>query len=379
VRIGIFQPSFVGAGGVEKVIAETVLRVPEYDWTLYALRYDSKNVERFFPQMKKVNVTSVPTVNVPNWLPSRLRRPETDSFLELVSYRRFLSSNRIDEDLVIAHLSFATVVPFYTNIPAIWYCHCATRYLYEEWIQKEIEDLIGLTPFWARWLRNYLRKTETSCARKFVKILCNSEHTKNKLKKYFDSEADVVYPGVELPPETQPLYGNTFIFPCRLNYYKRVDIAIKATALLRDIPELRLKIIGKGMAEKSLKTLVKDMKLTSVDFVDSVPDLAEEYRDALGVVYLPKDEDFGIVPLEAMAYQRPVIGANEGGLCETIIDGMTGFLVKADPLVVAAKMRQLFLDRNMTAAMGNAGRLRAANFSWDSHVEQLRRYIQEIV
>lgn len=377
MRIGIFQPSFVGAGGVEKVIAETVLRVPEYNWTLYALRYDSKNVERFFPQMKKVDVTNIPTVNVPNWLPSRLRRPETDSFLELVSYRRFLSSTRIDEDLVIAHLSFATVVPFYTNIPAIWYCHCATRYLYEEWVQKEIEDLIGPTPFWVKCMRNHLRKTETSCARKFAKILCNSEHTKSKLKKYFDVKADVVYPGVELPPESQPLYGNTFIFPCRLNYYKRVDLAIRAMALLRDIPELRLKIIGKGMAEQSLKRLVRDLKLTSVDFEDSVVDLSEEYRKALGVIYLSKDEDFGIVPLEAMAYQRPVIGANEGGLLETIIDGKTGFLVEAAPKIVADKMRQLFMDRKTSEQMGRAGRLRAAEFSWDKHVELLKSCIEE--
>lgn len=378
MRIGIFQPSFVGAGGVEKVIAETVLRVPEYDWTLYALRYDSKNVERFFPQMKKVNVTNIPPVNVPNWLPSRFRRPETDSFLEVCSYRRFLKSYPIKEDMVIAHLSFGTIVPFYTNIPAIWYCHCATRYLYEEWIQKEIEKLIGLTPFWARWMRNYLRKTETSCARKFARILCNSEHTKTKLKKYFDVEADVVYPGVELPPESQPLYGNTFIFPCRLNYYKRVDIAIRAMALLRDIPELRLKIIGKGMAEQSLKTLVRDLKLTSVDFEDFVEDLYEVYRKALGVIYLSKDEDFGIVPVEAMAYQKPIIAADEGGMRETVVNGKTGFLVQPEPAMVADRMRQLFLDRNMALEMGKAGRARAAMFSWDSHVAQLKNYIREI-
>jgi glycosyltransferase involved in cell wall biosynthesis len=364
---------------VEKVIAETVRRCPEYEWTLYSLRYARENVEKVFPQMGKVVIVNVPEVMAPEWLPSKYRRPETNSLLELWSYRRFLTSHPIKEDLMIAHLSFATVVSLYTKVPAVWYCHCATRYLYEGWIQKEVEDLIGRTPVWAKWLRKYLRDAEISCAKRFAKVLCNSWHTQKKLKEYFDISATIIYPGVELPPAFTPAYGNYFLLPARLNYYKRADVAIRAMAYLKDIPALRLKIVGKGMAEQSLRALMRDLELTSVDFEDFVADLSEEYRKALGVIYMSKDEDFGIVPVEAMAYQKPIIAADEGGMRETVVDGETGFLVQPEPAVVAGKMRQLFFDRNMALEMGKAGRARASMFSWDRHVTQLKNYIRDFV
>lgn len=379
MRIGIFQPSFVGAGGVERVIAETVKRMPEHKWTFYGLRYDRENVERFFPQMRGVGVAKIPALALPGPFPSRFRRPEIYNLLDSWSYRWYLSTNRINEDVVIAHLSFATVVALYARVPAIWYCHCATRYLYEDWVQKEMEDLIGPAAPWAKLIRNYLREREMSSANKFTKIICNSKHTQNKLRMYFNLEADVIYPGVEIPADTGTFYGNCFIVPSRLNYYKRVDIAIKAMDYLRDIPGARLKVIGNGMAKENLKVLARDMGLTSVDFSDPVPDLSPEYRNCLGVVYLSRDEDFGIVPVEAMSYRKPVIAADEGGLRETVIDGKTGFLVRPDPESVAARMRQLYFDRDKASEMGEAGRTWASEFSWDRHVEQLRKAVEGIV
>jgi glycosyltransferase involved in cell wall biosynthesis len=59
--------------------------------------------------------------------------------------------------------------------------------------------------------------------------------------------------------------------------------------------------------------------------------LLDLYATCKGVVYTPIDEDFGLVPVEAQASGKAVVGVNEGALRETIINGQTGFLVDAHP------------------------------------------------
>lgn len=56
-------------------------------------------------------------------------------------------------------------------------------------------------------------------------------------------------------------------------------------------------------------------------------------RHAVGLLYTPVNEHFGITPLESMALARPVIACNTGGPCETIVHGKTGYLVNGTPQV----------------------------------------------
>jgi glycosyltransferase involved in cell wall biosynthesis len=103
----------------------------------------------------------------------------------------------------------------------------------------------------------------------------------------------------------------------RLVAYKNFELAIKAFNRLG----WPLKIVGTGVQEKRLRAIAGP----TIEFVGQVTDerLAELYAGAAAVVF-PQEEDFGIVPLEAMASGRPVIAYRGGGALETVIDRITG-------------------------------------------------------
>jgi glycosyltransferase involved in cell wall biosynthesis len=103
----------------------------------------------------------------------------------------------------------------------------------------------------------------------------------------------------------------------RLLAYKRVDVAIEAANRLR-IP---LKIIGDGRDEKRLK----EMAGPTVEFLGRLGDrdVVDCLQRSRALVF-PGLEDFGIVPVEAMACGKPVIAYGRGGALDTVIDGVTG-------------------------------------------------------
>jgi alpha-1,3/alpha-1,6-mannosyltransferase len=106
-------------------------------------------------------------------------------------------------------------------------------------------------------------------------------------------------------------------------------------------------------------------------------DVAATYQRCRFVVYLPFEEELGIVPLEAMGAGKPVIGSNEGGLMETIMAGKTGFLVDSEKAFQEAA-RQLIGSEELCRAFGEAGRAHAQPFTWERTTEQIERLCTEI-
>ena len=92
-------------------------------------------------------------------------------------------------------------------------------------------------------------------------------------------------------------------------------------------------------------------------------------------------EPFGIINLEAMACERPVVASAVGGIPEVVIPGKTGLLVPpADPRALADGLNRILGDRDMARAMGLAGRRRAVDhFSWSSIAAKTRRMYEELL
>jgi len=117
-----------------------------------------------------------------------------------------------------------------------------------------------------------------------------------------------------------------------------------------------------------------------VEFRSLIPDeeLVRLYNQARLTVYAPVMEPFGFVPLESMACQTPVIGVREGGVRESITDGVTGWLVDREPEELAATIGTL-LDRVAEVdRVGKNGRSCVeANWTWDKSVENIEHYLQQ--
>src|SRR5262249_26109064 len=113
-----------------------------------------------------------------------------------------------------------------------------------------------------------------------------------------------------------------------------------------------------------------------VDVRGFVPDeeLIQLYANALAVCYLPFDEDYGYVTLEAMLSAKPVLVTNDsGGGGGVIEDEHRGLIVEPESGAIAESLDRLYSDRELARCMGERGnnKLRSMNLSWSRVVEQL--------
>ena len=98
------------------------------------------------------------------------------------------------------------------------------------------------------------------------------------------------------------------------------------------------------------------------------------YAHALGVVFVPRDEDLGYITLEAMYAAKPVITCTDsGGPLEFVLPGQTGWVTEPTPEALAEAIEALWANKARSAAMGQAGRERVQSLglSWDRVVETL--------
>lgn len=176
-------------------------------------------------------------------------------------------------------------------------------------------------------------------------------------------------------------------------------MALRSFAYLRtlfqssSIPSIHLYVIG-GYDERlrenveyyhELQQLAEELKLDSslITFVRSFSD--EQKREYLSkchcILYTPRFEHFGIVPLEGMQAGRPIIATATGGPLETIINGQTGYLCD-EPLMenFAQRMKEFVEKKNLSKEMGDAGRRRVnEKFSFQPFARKLNEHIEDLL
>jgi glycosyltransferase involved in cell wall biosynthesis len=153
----------------------------------------------------------------------------------------------------------------------------------------------------------------------------------------------------------------------RLTPWKRIDLLIKS---LRVLPDVKLNVVGTGQAEKALRRLADQLKVSSrVTFSGYVPDdRVREHLEQADAFALPSIGDsFGMVFLEAMAAGLPVIGAESCGVPEVVQDGVNGILVPAgDCDAITEAISYLQENPVRRREYGAASRrIAVSDFSWE--------------
>jgi len=162
-------------------------------------------------------------------------------------------------------------------------------------------------------------------AQKVDNFIANSKNTKMKILKYYGRESNIVYPFMDidnLKDEVGESVNNGsreryFLIISRLSSWKKIDYAINACEELG----VYLKIVGEGSDRNRLNRLCKK-------YVKLMGYVSNQDRNNLikgcQALIITQEEDFGIVPLEAMYLGKPVIAYGKGGSTETIEEGVTG-------------------------------------------------------
>jgi glycosyltransferase involved in cell wall biosynthesis len=133
-----------------------------------------------------------------------------------------------------------------------------------------------------------------------------------------------------------------------------------------------LRIAGTGPQESELREISKDdPRISFLGFVNDAQ-MVDLYADALAVLFVPYDEDYGLVTVEAMMSGKPVItAADSGGPNEFVRNGETGFSVEPDPKALADRIDYLCRHQDEARSMGLKGHDLVKNIRWNSTVAQL--------
>jgi glycosyltransferase involved in cell wall biosynthesis len=217
-------------------------------------------------------------------------------------------------DLVISSESGpAKGVITHTETLHISYCHSPMRYIWDLYHgYTSGNDMRGLTRFVFTAVAHYMRMWDLATASRVDFFVANSNNVAGRIRKHYRRASSVVYPPVDvasgyLAERTSDYY----LTVGRLVDYKRTDLAVEACTQL----QRPLRVIGTGPQYKRLKALAGP----KVEFLGELNDvqLREQYAHCRALLF-PGEEDFGIVPVEAQSFGRPVIAYGRGGVLETI-------------------------------------------------------------
>lgn len=271
-------------------------------------------------------------------------------------------------DVVISSsASFAKGVITTSNQRHICYCHTPPRFLYNYEGESAKRNRWYYRPFVS--VVDYgLRQWDYAASYRVDQFITNSQNTANRIKKFYDRDAMVVYPPVMLPAASaKQREKKHFLVVSRLATYKHVELAVLACTALN----APLVVVGEGPERPRLEAMAGE----NVQFAGFVSDnhLQELYQEAYALIYTTRDEDFGITPIEAMAHGVPVIAHNSGGMRESVLDDETGVLFDdytVDGLQSAIQQfKQMQFDE---AACKN----RAGDFSFERFREQLEAIVK---
>ncbi len=168
-------------------------------------------------------------------------------------------------------------------------------------------------------------------------------------------------------------YGNYIVTVTRLEKVKRVDLAIEAFRHVA--PPTRLVVVGDGSVRRELESQIERLGLTDrVHLAGRVSDaeLVELVAGARAMVFVPFDEDYGYVTLEAFLSRKAVITTTDaGGPLEFVTDGVNGLVTAPTAQALAAAIERLAGDARLAAQLGDAGYERARLVTWDGVVDRL--------
>jgi glycosyltransferase involved in cell wall biosynthesis len=203
----------------------------------------------------------------------------------------------------------------------VCYCHSPMRYVWNMFHDYR-ERAGGLTKLVMSPLSHYIRNWDAITSNRVHHFIANSHNVARRLKTYYQRSAEVIYPPVEtdsflIAPREDVM--DYCLMAGELVAYKRPDLAVQAF----NRSGRKLLVVGGGEMLGDLRALAEP----NVVFLgpQPFPELKRLYSRCRALVF-PGEEDFGIVPVEAMASGRPVIAYGKGGALETVVDGVTGLL-----------------------------------------------------
>jgi glycosyltransferase involved in cell wall biosynthesis len=307
-----------------------------------------------------------------------------------------------DFDLLFANSALPYHVPSvvrHVRMPRLLYLQEPCRELYEAapilpWVagaeeQLERADSLGPEQFKVEFPRLQALRLqamqEWSNVRACDEVLVNSYFSRESLFRAYGIDSRVCYLGIDTSLfRDLALDRERFVVGLgSFHSIKGIDLAIKAMSLLSE-PRPRLIWIsnsGSKSYEEEMNKLARSLgvELTVREAISDA-ELVTILNRATLLLYTSRLEPFGFAPLEANACGLPVVAVAEGGVRETIKDGINGFLVDPEPAAIARAMTRLLQNPDLARQIGQQAATHVQQvWSVESSVDRLEAYLLELV
>ncbi len=309
------------------------------------------------------------------------------SVLSTLSANLLIANDPVDADLVHTHTWYSSFAGYLIKtlfeIPLVITCHSL------EPLRPWKTDQIGTGYNLSLW-------AEKLAIENADKIIAVSNEMKKDILKLFNIPAErieVIHNGIDINKWQKTTSADALkryaipdkyvLFFGRTTKQKGIDTLIKAADYIE--PPARVVICTTGADTKEFLKEMEDFAKTkkNIIWINKMLDekeCIEIYSNASVFVCPSTYEPFGIINLEAMACEVPVVASAVGGIKEIIVDGETGFLIEpSNPEIIAKKVNTLLSDKKLSASFGKSGHLRVEKyFSWSSIAEQTKKLYEKI-
>lgn len=301
MNVAIVHPWFEKSGGAERVVDVLADMYPSADIFMLSL-----NPMFVPPHLRGKKIHTSPLNKVLLWCRS-MRMP----FMPLFPWAvEGLDVSKYD-------LVFSSCLPVVMGVNVsqkavhICYCHSPWRIWWDLYAKRQATLPVPIKQMFV-FAATFVRMWEFTAMQRVDHIVTNSNYIAARVFKYFRRQSTVIYP----PVNTSMGYlanwhDNYYLVLSRLDAAKRIDLIIEACNRLNR----RLVVAGTGEEERRLKAIAGP----TIEFLGHVPDpdIPALYANCRAFVFAA-DEDFGIAPVEAQAFGRPVVAYGYGGSLETI-------------------------------------------------------------
>jgi len=190
-------------------------------------------------------------------------------------------------------------------------------------------------------------------------IVSNSQNVTHRLGRYMQLDSVIVPPPVRTADYSWHGQEGFYLSTARVDRLKRVETIVEA---FLGMPDKRLVVVSGGSELERVRAMAADSPNIEVRGWVSPEALRQLTGTCLATIYIPRDEDFGISPVESMAAGKPVIGVAEGGLLETVLENKTGILIQANPRPGDVVQAVTAMTPELALSMRQACETRAAKF-----------------
>lgn len=380
MKIAIYYPWVYLRSGVERMMLELVRR-SRHDWTIFTSHYYP---DQTFPEFSDLQIVELSRISVKR------------GYLAVSAAAVTILKQKIDlsdyDILVVSSEGLGDFITFRNHdVPVVCYCHTPLKVIHDRFVREKYlnENPRMKLPFII--FSGIFRFFDRLAWKRYKHVFCNSNEVRKRILSSGlapNEKVEVLRPGLDVK-QMQPtcVFEKYFVVVGRIKWWKNVELAIESFREFKrrnpEFNEFKLQITGQvENGSEGYFAMLSDIAGDSGDVIfkrdPTESELLDSYRSSYCLLFPSLNEDWGMTPLEAMNFGKPVIAVNQGGPRESVVDGVTGYLVSPEPGAFADAMARLAGDTELARRLGEAAAARVQMYDWSYFVERFDTYLDSL-